>query len=222
MQIITGVLLTQTQQIPFQKSTSSSSQEPDPVLQICRDIASKLPNPFDTNSITENSKSTNKTLSNVLLEEALRFNSLLRFINFTLNEVSSGIVGHIFMVPQLSEIYDDMLNGKIPRAWQSRSYPSLKPLASYIRDLCERIAFFRKWIDNGEPRVFWFSAFYFPQGLVGAHIWLYAARHSMDTDLISIRYDITNYDRQTYDEAEFTEFLNGKECIAFDVCILKA
>jgi len=32
-----------------------------------------------------------------------------------------------------------------------RSYPSLKPLASYIVDFVERLEFMEKWIQDGAP-----------------------------------------------------------------------
>lgn len=45
--------------------------------------------------------------------------------------------------------------------WLNVSYPSLKPLGSYIEDLKKRIAFFQNWFDEGIPMKFWISGIYF-------------------------------------------------------------
>lgn len=47
--------------------------------------------------------------------------------------------------------------------WQGKAYPSLKPLASWVKDLLERCAFITTWIEKGAPAVYWISGFFFPQ-----------------------------------------------------------
>jgi hypothetical protein len=52
---------------------------------------------------------------------------------------------------------------QVPALWLARSFPSLKPLGSYVREVLERVAFFSDWLAHGPPSVFWLSGFFFTQ-----------------------------------------------------------
>lgn len=54
-----------------------------------------------------------------------------------------------------------MYNGKIPEIFKPLSYPSLKGLGSYLKDLKARIGFFEKWIREGAPANYWLPGFHF-------------------------------------------------------------
>lgn len=45
--------------------------------------------------------------------------------------------------------------------WMAKSYPSQKPLASYVTDLIARCTMMNDWIAHGPPSTFWITGFYF-------------------------------------------------------------
>lgn len=53
-----------------------------------------------------------------------------------------------------------MLLNEVPVLW--KSYPSLRPLASWVVDIIKRIEFIRKWLLEGFPSSYWISGLFFP------------------------------------------------------------
>ena len=59
-------------------------------------------------------------------------------------------------------MYYSLINNQVPKSWEAVAYPSLKPLASWIKDLNERVNFMSLWLKGGNPNCFWISGFFFP------------------------------------------------------------
>lgn len=95
-----------------------------------------------------------------------RFNRLLKVIKVSLEDLKKAIKGLILMSDDLDAMFYDLLLNKVPKNWAKVGYPSLKPLASWMKDLKERVDFIRAWLVDGTTNHYWLSSFFFPQGFL--------------------------------------------------------
>ena len=87
------------------------------------------------------------------------------FEQTSLQQLQKAIKGFVVMSEELEMVYTAFLNNQVPQLWANAAYPSLKPLSSWVSDLVLRCEFINNWIRQGQPKSFWLSGFFFPQGL---------------------------------------------------------
>lgn len=64
----------------------------------------------------------------------------------------------------------------------------MKPLASWIEDMNDRISFLQNWFDKGTPIVFWISGFFFPQAFLTSTMQNYARSKGIAIDRLSFQF----------------------------------
>lgn len=112
------------------------------------------------------------------------------------------------MIPELEEIHKSMTLGKLPKAWAGKSYPSLKPLGSYINDFISRMNFFQKWIDDGEPMVYWLSGFYFTQSFLAGVMQSHSRKNKLPIDFLQMKFVIMEFEENVIESSKMGVYIN--------------
>lgn len=200
--------MTQTQLASSRKVEGQQEEVVDPVLSLCLDISRRLPEPFDEEAAAEKFpvEYTN-SMNTVLRQELIRFNRLLIFIRSSLNDTRRAILGQLAMIPEIEKVHKSMSLGKLPEAWAKKSYPSLKPLGSYISDFLARLAFLQRWMDEGEPTVYWLSGFYFTQSFLTGVLQNHSRKNQLPIDHLHMKFDVTGFEMEAQERPEMGVYI---------------
>jgi len=129
-------------------------------------ILARMPPAFDVEAIQMAYPVVyHESMNTVLAQECIRYNKLTAAVKSSLREVGRALKGLTVMSKELDAVGTALATNKVPEMWEAKSYPSLKPLASWVSDLIERLQFIGKWVSDGSPAVFWVSGFFFPQAV---------------------------------------------------------
>ena len=121
----------------------------------------------------------------VLQQECMRYNKLLKQMASSLKDVRKALKGEVVMSTELDGLASSLYNNQVPGMWESKAYPSLKPLVLWQDDLLRRCRFIDDWVQHGIPATFWISGFFFPQAFLTAINQNFARKAQIGIDTVS-------------------------------------
>ncbi|KAH7442335.1 hypothetical protein KP509_03G083100 [Ceratopteris richardii] len=209
--LMASLVLIQPSGVENVTSTSGSQTSTEDILSgICNDIMEKIPSDFDIEASQNKYPVTYfESMNTVLCQELQRFNKLLGVIRSSLRELQKAVKGLIVLSSDLEQLGKSLVQGKIPAIWAAKSYPSRKPLSSYIADLVQRIEFFQDWLTNGAPSVFWLSGFFFTQSFLTGAKQNFARSKKIPIDMIDFDFKIIENPEMCISKPEVGVYVRG-------------
>jgi len=179
--MLTTVLVTQSSSGGGGAGKSSE----DVITDMARDILAKLPPNYDMEVVQKRYPVMySESMNTVVAQELQRFNKLLNRIRSSLQDLQKAVKGLVVMSADLEGVSKAMFDNKLPAMWEKVSYPSLKPLSSYVAELLDRLSFFQSWVDNGPPLVFLMPSFFFVQAFMTGALQNYARKYTIPIDTV--------------------------------------
>uniref|UniRef100_K7FYG4 Dynein axonemal heavy chain 6 n=1 Tax=Pelodiscus sinensis TaxID=13735 RepID=K7FYG4_PELSI len=206
----TSTLITTMLEVQPRSTAQGSGKSNDEIVQeLASTILTKLSGKLDLDTASESlfvkdDKGRVDSLTTVLGQEVDRFNNLLELLRSSLETLNKAIAGFVVMSEEMEKVYSSFLNNQVPTLWADAAYPSLKPLGGWVKDLVLRIAFVDSWLRRGQPKSFWISGFFFPQGFLTGTLQNHARKYNLPIDELSFSYNVIPAYR---DQAQVTEAL---------------
>lgn len=119
---------------------SGGMSQDDQLKKIAGDILEKIPANFDIEAASKKHPiKYEDSMNTVLQQELLRYNKLTGVVRASLINVGKAIKGEVPMSNELDGVCSSLFNNNVPAVWHKVSYPSLKPLASWILEFLQRL-----------------------------------------------------------------------------------
>ncbi|KXZ55711.1 DHC8 protein [Gonium pectorale] len=171
----------------------------DRVAMVVVECLARLPPEFDIEAIQRRwPVKYEESLNTVLSQECSRFNKLLAILHESLVNIRLALQGLLVMSAELEAAVSAIAINQVPELWKRRSYPSLKPLGSYLEDLYQRLDMFGSWAAGGPPPSFWLPGFFFVQSFLTASLQNYARRRRVPIDTVSFGFETLGMDASSY------------------------
>ena len=188
-------LLAESQSILPGNEENFSHSKKAAIRRTLADILAKLPSPFDLDDVKKkHPHSFDNSLNLILYQESVRYNRLLTHIVREMGELDRALRGETLFGEHLQRVAKQIYENRVPDVFHRCSFPSLKPLSSWVGDLKARLDFLQNWIDNGAPHLFRLSSFFFPHGFLTAITQQYSRKHCIPIGEVVLNFKFLDAD----------------------------
>lgn len=168
------------------------------------------------------------SMNSILIQEVMRYNKLIFLVFDDVENVVKAYKGLIPLTDNIEEVSFYLLSNKTPISWIKASYPSKKPVNSWIDDLQQRLYFFKKWENEGTPSKFWLSAFFFTHTFLTGIKQNYARLNKIEIDKLDYNFEFVNNNSKFNLDANninkyyiYGLYLEGAEWSSSENCIVE-
>jgi len=191
-----GILATSASMMPKGGGDGGGGKTPD---QILTDLSAKMLNdirvPFDMEYVSAKYPTDyNESMCTVLNQECLRFNKCLLRVRASLTDIGKMVKGLVIADANLDDVAEGILLNKQPAFWKKVSFPSLKPMSSYVADLVTRMTMFTDWIEQSHPENYWISGFFFTQSFLTGQLQNYSRKNKLPIDTLMWTFHVMKKD----------------------------
>eukprot|EP00930_Biecheleria_cincta_P074768 TRINITY_DN6197_c0_g1_i1.p1 TRINITY_DN6197_c0_g1~~TRINITY_DN6197_c0_g1_i1.p1 ORF type:complete len:4188 (+),score=808.10 TRINITY_DN6197_c0_g1_i1:1794-12566(+) len=181
-----GILATSATMMPKGGGDGGGGKTADEILtELSGNMLKAIRPPFDMEYVQANYPTDyHESMCTVLNQECLRFNKMLVRVRASLVDIGKMVKGLVVADANLDQVAEGILLNKQPAFWKKVSYPSLKPMSSYVNDLVERMNMFTTWIEKSHPENYWISGFFFTQSFLTGQLQNYSRKRQLPIDTL--------------------------------------
>jgi len=222
-------LLATSNSMQAQGAAGEGGRTPDMILtEMTGKFLAEIRPPFDITAVSAKYPVCyEESMNTVLNQEMLRFNKLVSRVRSSLSDVGKAVKGLVVMDMNLEQVADGILRNIRPAFWMKVSYPSLKPLSSYVADFCARLNFLTDWERDSHPNTYWISGFYFTQSYVTGQLQNFARKFTLPIDTLIWCYSVLQAGKTEWDKPEtgcivYGLFVEGCRWCDEDKCLAES
>eukprot|EP00958_Prasinococcus_capsulatus_P027403 scaffold5502_cov390-Prasinococcus_capsulatus_cf.AAC.6 len=174
------------------KSADETSRE-DLVAHTAKDILAKTPEPFDILKLKKEAGIPTPTTI-VLLQEMERWNSLVRCMKSSLNQLQRALAGEIGMSGELDDVATALYNGQLPDNWRRVTSKTQMMLGSWMTYFLRRYQQYKDWKDAKQyPKVVWLAGLHIPETFIAALVQTACREKGWPLDKSTLYTKVTSY-----------------------------
>jgi dynein heavy chain len=152
------------------KSAMESILESLPMSINIDDVRAAAIAPSSTDQTPQQQPSAPGPFAMVVLQESERLNIVLSTIRTSLAELTLGLKGDLVMSESMDALATALAADRVPLSWAAVSYPSLRPLSSWMKNLCQRHTQLAEWSSSPRtlPNTVWLPGLFNPASFLTA------------------------------------------------------